>query len=250
MTKPTKTALITGGSRGLGRGIVIAMVKAGYKVIFTYNKDEASAKNVLKECENLNGIVEAIQMDVGDAIATRNNVQNILNSISDVDILVNNAGIAQEKPFEKISDKDWNNMLNVNLRAPFSLIQELIPRMVDRKWGRVINISSIGGQWGGFNQVHYAAAKAGLINLTQSIAKIYSKHGITSNAIAPGLVFTDMASAELNTEAGQEKVKGIPVGRLGTVEEVGAAVVFLSNESSSYITGQTINLNGGMFFST
>jgi acetoacetyl-CoA reductase/3-oxoacyl-[acyl-carrier protein] reductase len=245
-----KTALITGGSRGLGRGIVIAMAKAGYKVIFTYNKDEASAKKVLKECETFDGFVEAMQMEVGDAIATRNNVKNLFNSFGIVDILVNNAGIAQEKPFETISDEDWNNMLNVNLRGPFSLIQELIPRMVDRKWGRIINISSIGGQWGGFNQVHYAAAKAGLINLTQSIAKIYSKDGITSNAIAPGLVSTDMASAELNSKAGKDKVKGIPARRLGTVEEIGAAVVFLSSDDSSYITGQTVNLNGGMFFST
>ena len=163
--------------------------------------------------------------------------------------MVNNGAISQEKPFDSITDSDWESMISVNLQGPFRVIQEVIPSMVENQWGRVINIASIGGQWGGFNQVHYAAAKAGLINLTRSVAKIYSKHGITSNAISPGLVATAMAEDELSTEAGKEKVKGIPINRIGTVEEIGATVVFLSQEGSSYITGQTLNLNGGMFFS-
>ena len=120
--------------------------------------------------------------------------------------------------------------------------------MKEKGWGRIINISSIGGQWGGFNQVHYAAAKAGLISLTMSLARIYSKYGITSNAVAPGLVATDMSSAELETDAGREKVRNIPMGRIATVEEVAWVVVFLAGEDSSYITGQTINVNGGMYF--
>lgn len=120
--------------------------------------------------------------------------------------------------------------------------------MLENRWGRIVNIVSIGGQWGGYNQVHYAAAKAGLINLTQSLAKIYSKYGITANAVSPGLVATDMTYAELSTEAGKEKVEKIPIGRTGTVVEIGCVVRFLCSEEASYITGQTINVNGGMYF--
>jgi acetoacetyl-CoA reductase/3-oxoacyl-[acyl-carrier protein] reductase len=115
-------------------------------------------------------------------------------------------------------------------------------------WGRIINISSIGGQWGGFNQVHYAAAKAGLINLTRSLAKIYSSSGVTANVIAPGLVETEMSAQELDSEAGREKVRGIPAGRIGSAEEVAQAVVFLASDGAAYITGQSVNLNGGMYF--
>ena len=122
--------------------------------------------------------------------------------------------------------------------------------MIKNNWGRIINISSIGGQWGGFNQVHYAASKAALINFTQSIAKIYSEHEITSNAISPGLIATDMTEAELKTGAGKNKVKGIPCKRLGTVNDVGSAVVYLASDGASYVTGQTLNLNGGMYFAS
>ena len=250
MTQDKRVALVTGGSRGLGRGIVIALANSGFDVAFTYNTDIEAAERVLKETRYVKGKILAFKMNVGSRSSIKTTIESITREYREINILVNNAGIAQEKPFETITDDDWKNMLNINLQGPFSLIQEIIPSMVARKWGRIINISSIGGQWGGFNQVHYAAAKAGLINLTQSIAKIYSKHGITSNAIAPGLISTDMAEAELNSEAGKDKVKGIPMNRIGTVEDVGLSVAFLSSDDSSYITGQTINLNGGMFFST
>ncbi|MDA7562675.1 3-oxoacyl-ACP reductase FabG [Gammaproteobacteria bacterium] len=250
MSLDKRVALVTGGSRGLGRGIVIALANAGFDVAFTYNIDIDAAQRVLKETIEAKGKVQAFQMNVGSRTSIKTAVESVVREYHEINILVNNAGVAQEKLFETITDKDWEKMLNVNLQGPFALIQEIIPSMVLKKWGRIINISSIGGQWGGFNQVHYAAAKAGLINLTQSIAKIYSMHGVTSNAIAPGLISTDMADAELNSEAGSEKVKGIPMNRIGTVEDVGSSVVFLSSDDSSYITGQTINLNGGMFFST
>ena len=250
MAQNKRVALVTGGSRGLGRGIVVALASAGFDVAFTYNTDFEAAELVIKETRHVTGKILAFQMDVGSRSSIRTTVESITREYQEINILVNNAGIAQEKPFETITDDDWENMLNINLQGPFSLIQEVVPSMVASKWGRIINISSIGGQWGGFNQVHYAAAKAGLINLTQSIAKIYSQHGVTSNAIAPGLISTDMADAELNSEAGREKVKGIPMKRIGTVEDVGSSVVFLSSDQASYITGQTINLNGGMLFST
>jgi acetoacetyl-CoA reductase/3-oxoacyl-[acyl-carrier protein] reductase len=139
-------------------------------------------------------------------------------------------------------------MLDVNLQGAFRTTQELLPNMIEKKWGRIINITSIGGQWGGYNQVHYAVSKAGLISFTQSIAKIYSKDGITSNSIAVGLVATEMSKNELNTKAGKAKVQNIPMGRLGTKEEIAKIALFLASDDASYITGQTINANGGMYF--
>ena len=167
---------------------------------------------------------------------------------SPVNILVNNGAIAQEKPFQQLTDQDWERMLAINLRGPFACIQEVLPQMLEQQWGRIVNVVSIGGQWGGANQVHYAAAKAGLINLTRSMAKLYSCKGITSNAVSPGLVQTDMTRTELSTKAGRAKVASIPVGRIGTSYEVAAAVKFLCSDEASYITGQTINVNGGMYF--
>jgi len=139
-------------------------------------------------------------------------------------------------------------MLDVNLVGAVRCARRALPQQLERGWGRIVNISSIGGQWGGMNQLHYAAAKAGMINFTRSLAKLYSGQGITSNAIAPGLVATDMSAAELDSEAGQAKVAGIPAGRLGTVEEVGETVAFLASDGAAYLTGQTLNLNGGMYF--
>lgn len=244
-----KFAFVTGGSRGLGRGIVKALANSGINVIFTYNSDKDAAENTLKETSNAPGKVISTQMNLGSRESIKLAIKESREHFPTINILVNNAAIAQEKPFETITDDDWANMLNVNLQGPFATIQELVPSMIDRNWGRIINVSSIGGQWGGLNQVHYAAAKAGLINLTRSIAKLYSQFGITSNAVSPGLILTDMASAELETEAGKEKVRGIPAGRIGNIDEVGSSVVFLSSDQSAYITGQTINLNGGMYFS-
>jgi NAD(P)-dependent dehydrogenase (short-subunit alcohol dehydrogenase family) len=161
---------------------------------------------------------------------------------------VNNAAMAQEKPFEAITDEDLARMLEVNLCGPFRCAQLALPAMLAKGFGRIVNLSSIGGQWGGMMQVHYAAAKAGLINFTRSLAKLYSGRGITANAIAPGLVATDMSAAELASPAGREKARAIPAQRLGTVAEVGAAAVFLASDAAGYLTGQTLNLNGGMYF--
>ena len=246
----SKLAFVTGGSRGIGRGIVYSLAKNGYKVAFSYNTSSDESKRIVNELSQEGAEVIAVKMSVEKRISVKNAINKIVSELGQIDVLVNNAAIAQEKPFGYITDDDWNTMLAINLRGPFSITQELIPYMIKKKWGRIINISSIGGQWGGFNQVHYAAAKSGLINFTQSIAKIYSKDGITSNAIAPGLIATSMSDSELNTEAGKKKVEGIPSKRLGSVNDVGSAVLYLASDDAGYVTGQTINLNGGMFFST
>lgn len=237
-----KLVLVTGSSKGIGKNIADNFVKNGYKVVYTYNCtsiiDVTNSSNIFK-----------VEMNIGNRISVQKALTNIKNYFGqDVDILVNNAGIAQEKPFLTITDEDWQNMLNINLQGAFRLVQEVLPSMLEKQWGRIINITSIGGQWGGFNQVHYAASKAGLISFTQSVAKIYSKYGITSNAISPGLIVTDMSENELNTDAGKEKVKNIPLGRLGTKKEISNIALFLASDEASYITGQTVNANGGMYF--
>ena len=241
-----KLVFITGGSRGIGEAMVARFYGAGYRVAFSYNTQEKKASSIVDASD---GKIFSVQMDQADL----NSIKGAVNKVSkhfntSIDILINNAAIADEKAFQSIQADDWSRMLNINLQGPFSLCQEVLPDMLENSWGRIINITSIGGQWGGFNQVHYAASKAGLISLTQSVAKIYSKNSITSNAIAIGLVATDMTALELDSEAGQDKLKAIPIGRLGTTKEVANVALFLASDDASYLTGQTLNPNGGMYF--
>jgi NAD(P)-dependent dehydrogenase (short-subunit alcohol dehydrogenase family) len=248
MNLADKTALVTGGSRGIGKAISLALAKAGANVALTYNTNENLAAKVEKSIIEDNGKAIAVQMSVENRTSVNKTINEVKNSLGSIDILINNAAIAQEKPFDTITDTDWNSMLAVNLRGPFVCCQEVLPEMVQKGWGRIINITSIGGQWGGFNQVHYSSAKAGLISLTRSLAKIYSCHGITTNAVSPGLVETDMSSREIKSKSGSEKIRNIPIGRIATVDEIAQVVVFLASDEASYITGQTTNVNGGMYF--
>ena len=243
-----KVALVTGGSRGIGHGIAKKLAECGCTVALSYVRNKEMAQKSVRDITSLGARAIAVPLAVEDRNSIRKALGIIKTELGRINVLVNNAAIAQEKPFESVTDDDWDRVLGINLRGPFACTQEVLPDMLAIGWGRIINISSIGGQWGGFNQVHYAAAKAGLINLTRSMAKIYSHTGITCNAIAPGLIATDMSAAELETEAGKEKVKNIPAGRLGNIEEVAATVAFLCTDGASYITGQTLNLNGGMYF--
>lgn len=244
----TRVALVTGGSRGIGRGIAQTLARNGMRVVFTFNEHADAAGAIVEELDKDGHKALAIQMAVEDRSSVVEALELVRHRWGPVDILVNNAAIAQEKPFDTITDQDWDHMMAVNIRGPFICAQECLPDMTERGWGRIINITSIGGQWGGFNQVHYAASKAGLINFTRSLARLYSGNGVTTNAVAIGLVQTDMSAAELATEAGQEKAKAIPRGRLGTVQDIADAVAFLASDQADYITGQTINLNGGMYF--
>lgn len=244
-----KVALVTGGSRGIGRAIAISLSDADIFVALTYNTKERQAKEVVKEITSKGGTAIAVQMKIEDRKSIKRGLDNVRRIFDHpVDILVNNAAIAQEKPFLSITGRDWDMVMAVNLRGAVACAQEVLPDMIKKGWGRIINIASIGGQWGGFNQVHYAASKAGLISLTRSIAKIYSKYGITSNAVSPGIVETEMIKNELKTKTGKEKVRDIPIGRIAAPEEIARVVVFLAGDDASYITGQTINVNGGMYF--
>ena len=244
----TRIALVTGASRGIGHAISVRLAKNGYRVVCGFNSNANASSLLVEELKNEGCEAMAIQISVESRMSVAEALEQIHSKWGPIEVLVNNAAIAQEKSFDTITDPDWDQMLAVNLRGPFICSQECLPEMIRRGWGRIINITSIGGQWGGFNQVHYAASKAGLINLTRSLAKLYSQNGITSNAVAVGLVQTDMSAAELATEAGKAKVKSIPRGRVGTLQDISESVAFLASDQADYITGQTINLNGGMYF--
>jgi acetoacetyl-CoA reductase/3-oxoacyl-[acyl-carrier protein] reductase len=236
-----KTAFITGGTQGIGKAIVEKLIREDYRVFIGFMSQKAKGIEIAKDLNSMNGEAVAIHCD----ISSRSSVKKVVAKIKHIDILINNAGISQSKDFLDITDEDWDQMLNINLRGAFILSQEVIPSMLERNWGRIINITSIGGQWGGINQVHYASSKAGLTGLTMSLARLYSGKGITSNSVSPGIIETDM-TAWIKDKDKQILTKDIPVGRFGLVEEVAEAVSFLASEASGYITGQTININGGM----
>lgn len=246
MATSARIALVTGAGSGIGRAVALALLGAGYSVACGYNANRAGAERIPKAHD----CAYAVKID----IASRDSVKRAVAAAGrhfgrGFDIVVNNAALVQEKPFETITDADWDRMLAINLRGAFIVAQETLPAMLGNKWGRIINITSIGGQWGGMRQVHYAAAKAGLINLTHSLAKLYSGAGITANAIAPGLVATGMIREELKSKAGKQKVAQIPVGRIAEPQEIAAGVLYLTSDAASYVTGQTLNINGGMLMS-
>lgn len=239
-----RLALVTGAGSGIGKAAALALLDAGYLVACGYNGNRAGAEAIR------HAGAKAIKIDIANRASVKRAVAAIRKHFGrNIDILVNNAALAQEKPFETITDADWDRMLAVNLRGAFITAQEALPAMQAKGWGRIINITSIGGQWGGMRQVHYAAAKAGLINLTHSLARLYSAHGITANAVSPGLVATDMIKKELASKAGKKKAAQIPAGRIAEPEEIAAGIVYLASDAAAYVTGQTLNINGGMLMS-
>ena len=236
-----KHIFITGGSRGIGAAMVRAFSSAGYRVSFTYLHsqegamtlaEETGATPILADCRN----PEAISAGVAQAIEKNGGV----------DILVNNAAISSFSMFCDITKSVWEEMLAVNLNAPFHFTQGVLPHMIHEKWGRIINISSIWGETGSSCEVHYSTAKAGLIGMTKALAKELGPSGITVNCIAPGVIDTDM-NACLSQEIREALAEETPVGRLGTPEEVAQTALFLASEDAGFITGQVIGQNGGLY---
>jgi len=245
-SEAARIALVTGAGSGIGRACALALLAAGYRVACGYNRNRDGAESIAKADPR----AFAVKIDIASRASVRRAIAASARHFGrGFDILVNNAALVQEKPFETLSDADWDRMLAVNLRGPFIVAQECLPGMLNGNWGRIINITSIGGQWGGMRQVHYAAAKAGLINFTHSLARLYSGAGVTANAIAPGLVATGMIRKELKSKAGKSKAAQIPLGRIAEPEEIAAGVVYLASEAAGYVTGQTLNINGGMLMS-
>ena len=235
-----RVALVTGGSRGIGAGIAVALATAGADVAVNYREQGAAAQSVCAEIAALGRKAIAVQADVSRAHEITRMVSELESSLGPVDILVNNAAIAQPRPFEEISETEWDEILRVNLKSVFLVTQAVIAGMRKRKWGRIINLSSVAAQTGGAVGAHYAASKAGIIGLTHSCASSFIKDGITVNAIAPALIETDMVTSNPNASP-----RLIPMGHFGKVDDVASIAVMLA--SNEYITGQTISVNGGWY---
>lgn len=235
-----KIALVTGGSRGIGRATALALAKAAADVAVNYQLREAGAQAVCQEIGGLGRRALAVKADVSLASEVARMVETVIKELGAIDILVNNAGISRPQPLSEITEQDWDEVLTINLKSMFLVTQAVLPGMRQRKWGRIINLSSVAAQLGGVIGPHYAASKAGAIGLTHSYAALLAKEGITANAIAPALIETEMVTS--NPKARPDL---IPVGRFGTVEEIADVVVMLA--SNGYITGQTISVNGGWY---
>jgi len=235
-----RIALVTGASRGIGRGAALALAKAGVDVAVNFQTREAEANAVCAEIQRVGRRALAIQADVSKAGEVSRLVEQVERGLGGIDILVNNEGISRPQPLTDITEADWDEVFAVNLKSMFLVTQAVLPGMRQRRWGRIINLSSVAAQLGGVIGPHYAASKAGAIGLTHSYAALLAKEGITVNAIAPALIETEMITS--NPRARPDLV---PLGRFGTVEETADVVVMLAN--NGYMTGQTISVNGGWY---
>jgi acetoacetyl-CoA reductase len=240
----TKVALVTGGSRGIGAAISLALGKEGYYVVVNYNHNEEHANNVVKQITDLGGSAITIQGNIAESTDCIKMISEIKEKLGKVDILINNAGITRDRSFRKMSLTEWQEVINTNLSSAFNMCSLVIPEMVEQKYGRIINISSVIGQSGGFGQTNYAAAKAGLIGFSKSLALETAKYGITVNNICPGFIGTEMVAA-MPEEVLKGIVAKIPAGKLGDPNDIAQGVVYLIN--APYLTGQCLNINGGLY---
>jgi 3-oxoacyl-[acyl-carrier protein] reductase len=237
-----KVALVTGASRGIGRAAALALAEAGADVAVNYRDQENQALEVCKHIRGLEQCTVAVGADVSQSREVNRMVEAVEWELGLVDILINNAGMLWQKPLDEITEADFDDMIAINLKSAFLVTQRVLPAMREKKWGRIVNLSSVAAQTGGVTGPHYAASKAGMHGLTHSYARHLFKEGITVNTIAPALIETDMVTQNL-----QVTPEVLPVGRFGVVEEVAQVIVMLAQ--NGYITGQTINVNGGWYMS-
>lgn len=240
-----KVAIITGASRGIGRSVAIELARLGAKVVINYAGNEAAAEEVKNIIVAAGGQGIVVKADVGDVEAVDAMVKETINTFGKIDILVNNAGITRDNLLMRMKEEDWDAVMNINLKGVFVCTKAVSRIMMKQKAGKIINMTSVVGLMGNAGQANYAAAKAGVIGFTKSMAKELASRGITVNAIAPGFISTDM-TAVLSDQVKTELTEKIPAGRLGSPEDVAAAVTFLASDSANYITGQTLNVDGGM----
>lgn len=248
--KPTleqQTVLITGGSRGIGAAAVMAFAKAGYRVAFTWHSRPDAARHVVDTVRQVvpDAPCLAIMADAADSRAVQDAAEQTARVLGGPHVLVCNAGIAQQKLFTDLTDEDWRQMMSVDLDGVFYACRAVLPGMIRQKYGRILCISSMWGQTGGSCEVHYSAAKAGVIGLCRALAKEEGPSGITVNCVAPGVIDTDMM-ASFSEEDRAALAEETPVGRLGTAEEIARTLVFLASPDAGYITGQVIGQNGGL----
>ena len=240
-----KNAIVTGGSRGIGKSIALELASKGANVVVNYTKSVESAEAVVKEIQAMGVLGMAIKANVSNSAEVENLVNEVLNTFGSIDILVNNAGITRDNLIIRMTEKDFDDVININLKGAFICTKAISKVMIKQKTGKIINISSVVGIIGNSGQSNYAAAKAGLIGFTKSMAKELAKRGINVNAVAPGFIETDMTS-RLPEKVKEEFLKNIPLTRIGKPEDIAKTVLFLASEYSDYITGQVINIDGGM----
>lgn len=240
-----KVAIVTGGSRGIGAAISMELARQGVKIVLNYVSREELAEKMVADINEIGGEAYAVRADVSSTEDAANLVQEAIEHFGRVDILVNNAGITRDSTFKKLSSEDWRKVIDVNLNSVYNTTSAALPHLLESDAGRIINISSIIGQAGGFGQTNYAAAKAGLIGYTKSLALELAKTNVTVNAICPGFIGTEMVQA-IPEKVLAGIVEKVPQKRLGKPEEVARGVAFLCSDGA-YITGQQLNINGGLY---
>jgi acetoacetyl-CoA reductase len=236
-----RTALVTGGTRGIGRAISLALRDSGCRVAATYHSDEAAARQMEEETA-----IAVFRWDVADFAACRAGLEQVERALGPVDILVNNAGITADAMFHKMREEQWWQVMHTNLGSMFNMTRQVIEGMRERRYGRIVNISSINGRKGQAGQTNYAAAKAGILGFTKALALENAAHGVTVNAVAPGYCDTAMVAA-VRPEVLQNIIAAIPAGRLGAPGDIARTVAFLADEAAGFITGATFDVNGGQY---
>lgn len=241
-----KVAVVTGASRGIGRSIALALAESGADVVVNYAGSEQAAREVASEIEKLGRKALVVQADVADSEQVAQLIQQTIEAFGRVDVLVNNAGITRDNLLMRMKDDEWDDVIATNLKGVYNCIKAVTRPMMKQRSGRIINISSVVAALGNAGQANYVAAKAGVIGLTKSVAREFASRGITVNAVAPGFIETDM-TAKLSEEIQSGLMNQIPLGRLGKPEDIAQMVRFLASDQSSYITGQTFHVDGGMY---
>lgn len=241
-----KVALVTGGSRGIGRAIALELGRRGATVAFSYMGNEAAAAETGKLLSEVGAKSKAVRFDVADAQACTAAVDGLVKELGRLDVLVNNAGVAIDGLLMRFKDDDWDKTLDTNLKGPFALMRAACRPMMKQRSGAVVNVSSIIGEAGNAGQAAYAASKAGMIGLTKSVAKELASRNIRVNAVTPGYIETDMTSG-IAPELKEKMLGAIPLARLGSADEVAKCVAFLASDAASYITGEVLKVNGGMY---
>ena len=246
MTLNGKTAVVTGGSRGIGRTISLKLAALGAFVYVNYVSRPDAAEETIAQIKQAGGSGAIIQFDVSDFSATQDGFKEMIAEADSLDILVNNAGITRDGLVARMKETDWDAVLDTNLKGAFSCAKAAIKPMMKNRWGRIINISSVVGYCGNGGQVNYSAAKAGMVGLTKSLAREFASRKITVNCVAPGYIVTEM-TAQLPDKVKEKMLGEIPAGTMGSAEDVAAAVAYLAGDEAGYVTGQTIHVNGGMY---
>jgi 3-oxoacyl-[acyl-carrier protein] reductase len=241
-----KTALVTGASRGLGKAVALKLATCGADVAVNYRSSDEAAENVCREIEKMGRKALLCKTDVSDSEAVKQMVRRITDELGGIDILVNNAGIVKDSLILRMSDESWDEVINTNLRSAYLCSRYALRSMISKRWGRIINISSLAGVIGNAGQANYSAAKGGMIALTKSLAREVGSRNITANAIAPGFIVTDMTMGNLPEESRDAMLARIPLGRFGTADDVAELAAFLASEEASYITAQVIGIDGGI----